>query len=409
MDERDAQDGTAVGDAPTGLAGRGLVAPGGTAAAADLRGAHARDAQAPGAHARDAQARAALAHRVEHVTAAAERLLVQAVEDRVRHGRDLAPEHGRLWSDLGSVLGGKLMRPRLTVTAYLGLGGTDVDAVAPVAAAQEMLHTAMLVHDDLLDHDEVRRGRPNVAGVTRARLAAAGVTGTAQHEQAGAAALLAGDAALAQAFALVAGAAVPAHLVGELVRLLAAGVDTTVAGELLDVRAEVQALADVDTLLVAQLKTAAYSFRVPLESGAVLAGASRAHRIALALVGTALGLAYQLTDDDLGVFGDPAATGKSVLSDLRSGKRTELLRLTWARTGASGRAVLRAHVGLSDLDDAGAARVRDVMRSCGALDEARALTRRTAGIARTLATTTLPEPLAGYLAGVVDDLVARGH
>lgn len=404
MDERDVHDGTAVGDAPTGLAGPGVVAAPGTGATAQAAAGAGR-----AAHERSARARAELAHRVEDVTAAAERLLVEVVEDRVRHGRSLADEHGQLWSDLGSVLGGKLMRPRLTVTAYLGLGGTDADAVAPVAAAQEMLHTAMLVHDDLLDRDEVRRGRPNVAGATRARLAAAGVTGAAQHEQVGAAALLAGDTALAQAFALVARAAVPPHVVGELVRLLASGVDTTVAGELLDVRGEVQALSAVDTLLVAELKTAAYSFRVPLESGAVTAGASPEHRTALALVGTALGLAYQLTDDDLGVFGDPAATGKSVLSDLRSGKRTELLRLTWARADAAGQAVLGAHVGRPDLDEAGAARVRDVMRDCGALEEVRSLTRRTADMARTLATTTLPDPLAGYLAGVVDDLVARGH
>ncbi|MFS0705538.1 polyprenyl synthetase family protein [Cellulomonas sp. 179-A 9B4 NHS] len=396
MDERYVQDGSAVAENPVGT---GVATP----PAGTPTGA------ATGGPVPASDARVALAHEVERVTAAAERLLVEVVDDRVRHGRALAAEHGYLWSDLAAVLGGKLMRPRLTVSAYLGLGGADVDAVAPVAAAQEMLHTAMLVHDDLLDRDEVRRGRPNVAGATRARLAAAGVTGAAQHDQVGAAALLAGDTALAQAFALVARASVPVHVVGELVRLLASGVDTTVAGELLDVRGEVQALTDVDTLLVAELKTAAYSFRVPLESGAVVAGASREHRTALALVGTALGLAYQLTDDDLGVFGDPAATGKSVLSDLRSGKRTELLRLTWARADAAGRAVLAAHVGRPDLDEAGAARVRDVMQDCGALDEARSLTRRTADMARTLATTTLPEPLAGYLAGVVDDLVARGH
>lgn len=400
MDERDARDGVTSGDAAGGRPAAGATLPPG-------HGGSAAPAERPEPPVADA--RVALAHAVEHATAAAERLLVETVEDRVRHAHGLAPDHARLWGDLGAGLGGKLMRPRLTVTAYLGLGGTDVAAVAPVAAAQEMLHTAMLVHDDLLDRDEVRRGRPNVAGSARARLAAEGVTGAAQDEQVAATALLAGDTALAQAFALVARAQVPPRVVAELVRLLAGGVDTTVAGELLDVRGEVRALADVDTLLVAELKTAAYSFRVPLESGAVVAGAGDGQRTALALVGTALGLAYQLTDDDLGVFGDPAATGKSVLSDLRSGKRTELLRLTWQRADAAGRDVLRAHVGRADLDEDGAARVRDVMRDCGALDEARAVTRRAADIARTLATTTLPEPLAGYLAGVVDDLVARGH
>ncbi|MEK8226114.1 polyprenyl synthetase family protein [Oerskovia sp. M15] len=90
-----------------------------------------------------------------------------------------APQVVDLWEDLADQLGGKLVRPRLTLATYLGLGGKDLGAVVPVAAAQELLHTAMIVHDDLLDHDETRRGRPNLAGTTRARLAAAGWTAPA--------------------------------------------------------------------------------------------------------------------------------------------------------------------------------------------------------------------------------------
>ncbi|TQL03058.1 polyprenyl synthetase family protein [Cellulomonas sp. SLBN-39] len=352
---------------------------------------------------------AALAHRVEATMGHVERVLHAAVAERVARAGVVSPVHGDLWADTAAIVGGKLMRPRLTVTAYLGLGGADVDAVAPVAAAQEVLHTAMLVHDDLLDHDEVRRGRPNVAGATRARRAAGGVRGRALDDQVAAAAVLAGDAAIAESFRLITASTAPAATRVELVSMLAAGIETTVAGELLDVTAELLPPADVDPLLVAELKTAAYSFRIPLECGAVLAGARPELRTALALIGTALGLSYQLTDDDLGVFGDPQATGKSVLSDLRAGKRTELLRLGLARADAAGQTVLQRHVGRPDLDEDGAREVRAVLVDSGALDEVRALTRRTAHVARTLATTTLPGPLAGYLAGVVDDLVGRGH
>lgn len=351
---------------------------------------------------------AALAHGVEAVTDAATRLL----HDLVRDQRERAALHdvacADLWGDLEAVIGGKLLRPRLVAAAYLGSGGTDVDAAAHVAAAHELLHTAMVVHDDVLDHDEVRRGRPNVAGRTRARLAAHGVPRGVHDQQAGAAALLAGDAALAQAFGLLATGAVPGDVLPELIRLLADGVATTVSGELLDVRGALAAPSDVDAVLVAELKTAVYSFRVPLETGAVLAGAPGAVRTVLADVGTALGVAYQLVDDELGTVGDPALTGKSVVSDLREGKRTELLRVAWQRADADQKALLAAHVGRHDLDDAGAGAVVDVLHATGAVAHVRDCARRSADNARTLAT-TLPEPLATYLAGVVDDLAGRAR
>jgi geranylgeranyl diphosphate synthase type II len=350
---------------------------------------------------------ALLAHGVEHVTVAAEHLLRDVLASQRTRAAAEDPACGELWGDLDAVLGGKLMRPRLAAAAYLGLGGTDLGAAAHLAAAHELLHTAMLVHDDLLDHDEVRRGRANVAGRTRARVAAQGHGPAAAGQQAVAGALLAGDAALAHAFGLLAGAAPAAPgALPELLRLLADGVGTTVGGELLDVRGALAAPADVDALLVAELKTAVYSFRVPLESGAVLAGAAPGARAVLADVGTALGVAYQLVDDELGAVGDPEVTGKSVLSDLREGKRTELLRIAYRRADTAQTAVLDAHVGRPDLDDDGADAVRDVLHATGAVEAVRTSAARHADIARTLAT-TLPEPLATYLHGVVDDLAGR--
>ena len=322
---------------------------------------------------------------------------------------DVDPAFGSLWRHLGTQVGGQLLRPRLTLAAYLGLGGDRVVGVAHVAAAQELLHTAMVVHDDLLDHDEVRRGRPNLAGSYRSRLAAEGVTGHAADDQVLAAGLLGGDLALVSAFGLVAQAPLDADLRIAVVDLLVQGIGTTVAGELLDVASGLRTPAQVDTLLVAELKTAAYTCAVPLQAGGTLARADEATCSALARFGTALGTAFQLVDDDLGVFGDPARTGKSVLSDLRAGKRTELLRLAYLRTDAAGRATLDSHVGRTDLDDGAAALVRDVMVTCGARDELRAVAERAAGAARTVAREHLPGPLADYLCTLADEMVGRGH
>lgn len=350
-----------------------------------------------------------LAEAVERAMATTSAVLQEFVDARTRVAAGRSDVAAQLWTDLAGVVGGKLMRPRLAVAAYLGLGGTDARAIAPVAAAVEVLHTAMLVHDDLLDHDEVRRGRPNVAGATRARLAARGLDERVVADQVLAAGLLAGDLAIASAFSLVASAPADAAALVKVIGLLAEGIETTVVGELLDVTASLASPRDVDALAVAELKTAAYSGRLPLVVGAILAGVDDGRTALLGAVGSALGVAFQLTDDELGVFGDPQVTGKSVLSDLREGKRTELLRRAYALADEAGCAVLDAHVGRTDLDEAGAAAVRGVMTACGALDEVRELARRTGLHARELAMSGLPEPLGGYLVGVVDDLVGRGH
>jgi geranylgeranyl diphosphate synthase type II len=345
----------------------------------------------------------ALATRVEDGLGAVRLLLVDDVARRRAHARDVAPEHAALWRAVGTQVGaGRLMRPRLTLAAYLGLGGRDLPAVAPVAAAQEMLHTAMLVHDDVLDHDDTRRGRPNVTGSARRRLAAQGVVGPAADGPVLAAGLLGGDLALAAAFDLVAGAPVPAETRLRVVQGLARAVDTTVAGELLDVTGALRVPTAVDALRVAELKTAVYSCCAPLAAGAVLAGADDGVLGVLDRFGTAFGVAFQLLDDELGLFGDPEVTGKSVLSDLREGKRTELLRLAYLRADPAQRAVLDAGVGRPDLTPDEAAEVRRAIEASGALAEARLVRADAVRTARTTAVEGLPAGLAGYLAGMLD-------
>ncbi|WP_263118169.1 polyprenyl synthetase family protein [Cellulomonas sp. RIT-PI-Y] len=332
--------------------------------------------------------------------------LTDQVARRRARARDLAPVHAALWRSLGDQIGGRLMRPRLTLAAYLGLGGTDPHAAAPVAAAQELLHTAMLVHDDLLDHDETRRGRPNVTGTARHRLTGAGITGRAADDQVLAVGVLGGDVALAAAFGLVASAPVPPEIALRVLRTMTDSVDTTVAGELLDVTGALSGPAEVDALRVAELKTAVYSCCTPLTVGALLAGADDVVLGVLDRYGTAFGVAFQLLDDELGVFGDPAVTGKSALSDLREGKRTELLRLACLRADATGRRVLDRHLGRADLDEAGAAELRTVIRDCGALDQARAVRAAAVDRARAAVGSGVPEELAGYLTGLTRMLTA---
>ena len=131
-------------------------------------------------------------------------------------------------------------------------------------------------------------------------------------------------------------------------------------------------------LRVAELKTAAYSVVLPLRLGAVAAGCtSEATLRSLTQVGIALGIAYQLADDDLGLFGATESTGKSVLSDVRQGKRTEHIRIAYARAGFADRATLDAVLGLPDATDADADLVRDIVLRTGARESVDPHDRRT--------------------------------
>ncbi|MEX0913361.1 MAG: polyprenyl synthetase family protein, partial [Demequina sp.] len=150
-----------------------------------------------------------------------------------------------------------------------------------------------------------------------------------------------------------------------------------------------------------------YSCVVPLRAGAQLAGADPTMVGHLEKIGTSVGLSFQLMDDDLGVFGDPDVTGKSVLSDLRAGKRTELLRLGFQYADEEGLAILRTMVGGPELDDAGATRVREVLLASGARDRALRVARQHMRTARRTASERVSAPLSGYLTALIDSLEER--
>lgn len=237
-------------------------------------------------------------------------------------------EHARLWEALAAATeGGKRFRPALVRAAHDALGGTRSGAAAEIGAAVELLHTAFVIHDDVIDGDDLRRGRLNVSGTFHADALASGADPEGADGFGRTAGILAGDLALAAAVRAVATCGAPMKVVHRLLDLFDAALHTTAAGELSDVRLSLSVgTASVDeSLVMEEQKTSAYSFALPLQAGAVLAGADERTVGRLGEAGRMLGIAFQLTDDLLGVFGDPTRTGKSVTSDLRSRKQTPLL------------------------------------------------------------------------------------
>ncbi|MEF3402741.1 polyprenyl synthetase family protein [Agromyces sp. CCNWLW203] len=318
------------------------------------------------------------------------------------------PDVARLIAEARASDGGKHMRPRLVAAAFFGMGGTDSALLADVAGAQQLLHLGLCLHDDIIDGDRVRHGRPNLI----ARYADAGrldgLSESASERQAMTAALLAGDLALNAAMLALLGAPAPVAVQQRLAAEASAALELTIAGELLDVRSELLALDASQPLRVAELKTAAYSVALPLRLGAVASGsASPAELACLQQIGIAFGIAYQLADDELGLFGSAEATGKSVLSDVQQGKRTEHVRLAYRRADAAGRGRLDATLGDSGASEADAAAIRDIVTRTGA----RAAVDRTIDehVARgiRLAEAGLPDGLARYLTDLARSLRGR--
>ncbi|MDA0567525.1 polyprenyl synthetase family protein [Streptomonospora sp. S1-112] len=287
----------------------------------------------------------------------------RSADARAAGAAEFADEVVRRLADF-TLSGGKRLRPAFAWWGWRAAGGPAdgprARAALRAGAALELLHACALVQDDVMDGSALRRGRPALHVALAREHAERGWAGRAER-YGESVAVLAGDLALAwaedlfteAAAALGAGSAAREpwrHVRSELI-----------AGQFLDLRAQAGGDAEPDTALrVDRLKTAAYSVERPLHLGAALAGADDALVRALRGYGTAIGTAFQLRDDLLGVYGDPAATGKPVGDDIREGKPTLLwavgLRRARERGGAA-ESALREAAGDPALTEA---RVRDL-------------------------------------------------
>ncbi|MFT2818160.1 polyprenyl synthetase family protein [Leifsonia sp. A12D58] len=294
-------------------------------------------------------------------------------------GRLRASDYGEhyvaLWDAFArSSSGGKRMRPALVLAAYSGLGGDDLELVTPVAVSFELLHTAFIIHDDVIDRDLTRRGMANVSGEFSSRAMRNGASLDQAEVWAVTAGILAGDLALSEAHRAIALLPADADTRGRLLDLLDRSVFISAAGELADVTntTPTRPVAIEQVLTTLECKTAIYSFESPLQAGAILAGATPETLEALGQFGRLIGVAFQLTDDILGVFGDPETTGKSALSDLREGKQTALMACA---STTSAWPAIASHLGSADAGEEEAALVRAHLRACGALQAVQTLTK----------------------------------
>jgi geranylgeranyl diphosphate synthase type I len=308
--------------------------------------------------------------------------LADAVTDQLREyletRRSDCAYIGTDYADLTAALeefvlrGGKRLRPAFAYWGWRAVADPN-EPVAPstlrLFAALELLHACALVHDDVIDDSATRRGLPTVHRLFAQKHRDRSWSGSS--EQFGlSAAILLGDLALVWADDIVATADLSPDAQRRVQRVWSDIRTEVLGGQYLDIVAESSGATTVASAMnVNTYKTASYTITRPLQLGVAAAADRPDVQAIFHEVGNDLGVAFQLRDDVLGVFGDPAVTGKPSGDDLRSGKRTVLLAEAIelaAKSDPGAAELLRSSVG-TELSDAQVRDLRRVIESVGAL------------------------------------------
>ncbi len=297
-----------------------------------------------------------------------------ALEDFLRRQRDRVAGIGDdLLPGIDAITdllaGGKRLRPAFCYWGWRACGGEDCPQILAAAAALELLHASALVHDDVIDRSDTRRGQPAVHRRFAARHQADGWRGSAESFGTGAAILI-GDLLLAWTNELFHVSGLPAAALLRGQPFLDTMSAEVICGQYLDLAGQAAVSGTVQSALrVVIYKSAKYTVERPLHLGAALAGRAEPVPAVFTGYGIPLGIAFQLRDDALGVFGDPAETGKPVSDDIREGKRTVLAAIARDRASPAQARLLDRHLGDPQLSEEAAAEVRAVIADSGALAE----------------------------------------
>lgn len=327
--------------------------------------------------------------------------------DMIAMADDINAGYGDLWRAMKSTVqnGGKRLRPYFLLLSYYGFGGRDIKSVIPVAASHELLHQCLLMHDDIIDRDYIRHGHPNVSGILQQKYSELGHD--AVH-YADSAAILAGDLLLSDTFSIINQAGLGATVTEKLLQNVRRAVFHVAAGELIDVECVTRMVDQTDPMDIAYYKTASYSFILPLTSGALLVGASDEAIAQIETLGRHLGVAYQIQDDILGLFGDEKITGKSTLSDLREGKHTFLITETMSRVDKHDQATIQSALGNNSLTPDDVNVVRQIIVNAGVYDDANQLVNlHSEAATKVITELTIDSETKHQLLAVIQKLVGR--
>jgi len=327
-------------------------------------------------------------------------------------GDDLTP----LVDAVGALLrGGKRLRAAFLYWGYRAGGGPDGEAVIRAATAMEFFQAAALLHDDVMDDSDTRRGMPTAHKRLANEHAAASWAGSGDRFGL-AGAILGGDLCLTWSDELFATSGLPAAELARARPVFDRMRTQLMGGQFLDVLESARGWDELTTeeritraRRVIRYKSAKYTIEHPLLIGAAAAGVSAADQDGLSTYGLDLGEAFQLRDDVLGVFGDPTQTGKPAGDDLREGKLTVLVALALDHATSTTVEMFDKLLGLPDLDEPRVDELRAAITASGALDRVEQMIHELSASARRAlsSTTTLTNEGKAALDALIDVSTAR--
>lgn len=319
------------------------------------------------------------------------------------------PSAESLFAELERVIlaGGKRLRPLFCCLGHMSAGAEIREEAVRAASALELLHTFAIVHDDVMDRSPTRRGSPSSWMHLSEEHRRAGFPGDPSAYGIGAA-VLAGDMALVLADRALLESGFPTERLAPALQRYDRMRVEVVAGQYLDVLAAHRGEAtEAEARRIAVLKSGGYTVEAPVQIGAILGGGEALLGV-LSRYGVALGEAFQLRDDVLGTFGDPAVTGKDRDSDILEGKRTVLLAKALSATSGEDRRFLEERVGRPDLAPDEVDRIRKVVETSGALEATLALIDQLVEEAKAaLLGASVPSHAEGLLTQMADVVAVR--
>lgn len=306
--------------------------------------------------------------------------------------------------------GGKRLRPAFCYWGWRGAGGDDSAEAVVAATSLELLQACALIHDDVMDGSDTRRGMPSVHRRFAALHRERGWLGSADDFGVGAA-ILVGDLCLSWADQMLLTSGLPPQSLAAGKAVYDEMRSELMAGQYLDLLEQARGGGSVArAMLVVRYKSAKYTIERPLHLGGALAGAPPEVLAAYSAYGLPLGEAFQLRDDALGVFGDPQTTGKPAGDDLREGKRTVLVAKAFEAATEAQAEQLRRHIGDPGLDQAGVDTVREIIVDTGALAEVETLIDTLAADAlAALQSVDVAAPTADVLSSLVTVATSRSR
>lgn len=306
--------------------------------------------------------------------------------------------------------GGKRVRPALMIAGYKAVGGTDLNKIVPASLSIEALQSYLLIHDDIMDEDELRRGEDTLhkmyEKLHRKKY------GDDNSEKFGRdMGIIAGDIANSFAVNQIAKSGFSPEIKVEAMEKFEQIHRHTGYGQVLDVTFNQKSVEDVeekDVMTLHYLKTAQYTMAGPLELGAILGEGSEEEKEMLKDYGIKVGKAFQVYDDMLGLFGTKEKLGKPVDSDLKEGKRTLLILKALENGDEEQRKKILDVLGNKDITEEEVKEVRKIAKDTGSYDYSRELTVKLAEEGKDKLDKDVIDPeIVDFLRGLADYIITR--